>query len=124
MANTIAKLTVNGNYTITGQFNETTYNTNALANNKQFNGPMVNLVRSSNDMTLVGTTPASLTTPWYYGSTAPVFVNKTNETQDPFGGYNAFKVGGQANSTSNFYALDMDARSYFNSGNGLSLIHI
>ena len=118
MANTVSRLTANGNLFITGQFDEVTYNTSVLNTNKQFNGPMVNLCRSSNDMTLVGTVPASTTTPWYYGSTSPVFVNRAVSVLDPFGGYNAFKVGGQLNSVSNFYALNMDARSFFNSGNG------
>jgi hypothetical protein len=118
MANTVSRLTANGNYFIAGQFDEVTYNTNALNINKQFNGPMVNLCRSSNDMTLLGTTSASITTPWYYGSTAPMFVNRAPTTLDPFGGYNAFKVGGQSNPVSNYYALNMDPRSFFNSGNG------
>jgi hypothetical protein len=79
MANTISRLTANGNYTIAGQFDEATFNPNQSAYRK-------NLLNNS----ATPTNAAGGTYPWN-GTFANTAVFQVANTADPIGTFTAYK---------------------------------
>ena len=84
MANTITRLTANGNYYIAGQFDEVTFNANS--------GYTKNLVNYSNNLSL---------SPWFISSSN---VTATTSTTDPLNQLNAFKLVENNTNSSHYFS--------------------